>query len=219
MYFPITVVDNFYDNFDQIKKLTNSIEYHKKQIYTMPGVESKPLHEIHPLLFNQACERILALFFNRHTIKNMNWFCESKFEKITPYGENYNKRGWVHNDDANKLSAILFLQGDEDEGTSFYSNNDLGMMNKDRLFVKELLHKGEKINPDEYNFYLKEHNKNFKKILTVPNIPNRIVLFDSSILHAADGLGSVEKPRIIQTFFFRSIDSDYFPIPELKRIK
>lgn len=219
MYFPITVVDNFYDDFDQIKKLADKTLYYRKNNFTMPGVESKPLHEIHPLLFQQACQRILVLFFNRHGIKNLNWFCHSKFEKIIPYGKDYDKNGWIHNDDNNKLSGILFLQGDEDEGTSFYSNTEFGVFNRDRLSIKEKLYRGEKINSEEYNCNLKEHNKNFKKILTVPNIPNRIVLFDSSILHASDGLGTIEKPRMIQTFFFGGISSDYFPIPELKRIK
>ena len=219
MYFPITIIDNFYDDFDQIKNLADQTQYFKKKIFSMPGIETKPLHEIYPLLFNQACQRILVSFFNRHVLRNLNWFCESKFEKIIPYGNDYEKTGWVHNDDSNKLSGILYLQGDEDEGTSFYSNTRPGVMDINKLIIKEKLHAGEKIDPNEYNLNLKEHNNNFKKILTVSNIPNRIVLFDSSILHAADGYGSFEKPRMIQTFFFRDINCDFFPIPELKRIK
>lgn len=218
MYFPITIVDNFYDNFNEVKKLAEASLYYKKQIFTMPGVETKPLNEIHPFVYQQSCKRILALFFNRHVIRNLNWSCGSKFEKIIPYGKDYNKKGWIHNDDDNKLSGILFLQGEEDEGTSFYSNTEPGVCNNTRLIVKEKLHAGLKIDSKEYNENLKEHNKPFKKILTVPNIPNRIVLFDSSILHAADGLGSIEKPRIIQTFFFGNISADSFPIPELKKI-
>jgi hypothetical protein len=219
MYFPITVVDNFYDNFTQIKTLADTTLYYRKQIFSMPGVESKPLNEIYPLLYKQSCQKILALFFNRHEIRNLNWSCGSKFEKIISYGKDYKKEGWIHNDDNNKLSAILFLQGEEEEGTSFYSNTECGMFDSHRLTVKEKLHSGLDIDPKEYNFNLKEHNKPFKKILTVPNIPNRIVLFDSSIFHAADGLGSKEKPRMIQTFFFGNINADSFPIPESKRIK
>ena len=219
MYFPITVVDNFYDNFDQIKELADKAQYYKKEIFTMPGVESKPLNEIHPLLYQQACHRILALFFNRHGDRDhLRWTCSSRFEKIIPYGKHYDKGGWVHNDDNNKLSGILFLQGNDDEGTSFYSNTEAGVFHNQRLVVKEKLHRGIQVDPKEYNFNLKEHNKPFKKILRVPNIANRIVLFDSTILHAADGLGSLEKPRMIQTFFFGSISADSFPIPELRKV-
>jgi hypothetical protein len=218
MYFPITIVDNFYDNFNEVKKLAETSLYYRKQIFSMPGVETKPLNEIHPFVYQQSCRKILALFFNRHMIRNLNWSCGSKFEKIIPYGKDYDKNGWVHNDDNNKLSGILFLQGEEDEGTSFYSNTEPGVFNRTRLTVKEKLHAGLKPDSKEYNENLKKHNKPFKKILTVPNIPNRIVLFDSSILHAADGLGSIKKPRIIQTFFFENISADSFPIPELKRI-
>jgi hypothetical protein len=184
MYFPITVVDNFYDNFNQIKTLADTTLYYRKQTFSMPGVESKPLNEIYPLLYKQSCQKILALFFNRHEIRDLNWSCNSKFEKIISYGEDYKKEGWIHNDDNNKLSAILFLQGEENEGTSFYFNTQCGMFDSHRLTVKEKLHSGLNIDPKEYNFNLKEHNKPFKKILTVPNIPNRIVLFDSSIFHA-----------------------------------
>jgi len=101
-----------------------------------------------------------------------------------------------------KISSILkFVYSD---------NNSLSVIFQDNDLLMGLV--------GEYNENLKEHNKPFKKILTVPNIPNRIVLFDSSILHAADGLGSIKKPRIIQTFFFENISADSFPIPELKRI-
>ena len=75
MYFPITIVDNFYDNFNEVKKLAEASLYYKKQIFTMPGVETKPLNEIHPFVYQQSCKRILALFFNRHVIRNLNWSC------------------------------------------------------------------------------------------------------------------------------------------------
>ena len=157
MYFPITVVDNFYDNFDQIKELADKAQYYKKEIFTMPGVESKPLNEIDPLLYQQACHRILALFFNRHGDRDhLRWTCSSRFEKIIPYGKHYDKGGWVHNDDNNKLSGILFLQGNDDEGTSFYSNTEAGVFHNQRLVVKEKLHRGIQVDPKEYNFNLKE---------------------------------------------------------------
>ena len=68
-----------------------------------------------------------------------------------------------------------------------------------------------------YNENLQNHNSQFEQILNITCIPNRLVLFDSSMLHRSNGLGKIEKPRIIQTFFFGSILADSFPIPEIKR--
>ena len=73
-------------------------------------------------------------------------------------------------------------------------------------------------NIDEYNNCLLKHNSQFKEILKVPLIENRLVIFDSSILHRSDGLGNENNPRMIQTFFFGQIYAEHFPIPEIKRV-
>jgi len=119
MYFPITIVDNFYDNFSEIKKYVNSLEFNKKEKFTMPGVHTKYLNEINPLLFNKCTKKLLSLFYDRRTIINIIFECRTKFEKIYPYGKDYFKEGWIHADDDNKLSAILYLNGEYEEGTSF----------------------------------------------------------------------------------------------------
>jgi hypothetical protein len=214
MYFPITIIDNFYEDFDQIKNFVNNIEFFKKQFPTMPGQESKPLNIINPLLLEKSLNKIMSVYYNRHEIRNsIRISCISKFDKMTPYGKDYNKDGWIHSDDNNKLSGILYIQGEYDEGTSIYEKKEI---NKN-LTIKEKLYSGEKLIPDVYNTHLKEHNSQFKEILNIPCIPNRIVLFDSSMLHKSNGLGTLEKPRIIQTFFFDIIFADSCPIPEMKR--
>lgn len=215
MYFPITIVDNFYQDFDKIKKFVNNIQFYKKQSFSMPGQESQPLNIINPLLLEKSINKIMSMYFNRHEIRNsIRLSCVSKFEKIIPYGKGYEKEGWVHSDDNNKLTGILYIQGEYDEGTSIYNKKEVNTKN---LRIKEKLYSGEKLSTDVYNTHLREHNSQFEEILNVPCIPNRIVLFDSSMLHKSNGLGKLEKPRIIQTFFFDNIFAENFPIPEMRR--
>jgi len=218
MYFPITIIDNFYDNFYEIKKYALNLEYSQKKLFTMPGTQTKLLHEINPSLFNKCTKKLLSIFFDRKTIKNIGFECITKFEKIYPYEKNYSKEGWIHADDNNKLSAILYLNGDYEEGTSFYFNKNLGSYSFSLMNYKSDLYAGNSPDVKEYNDALIQHNSQFKEILKVPLIENRLVVFDSSIFHKSDGLGNENNPRIIQTFFFGQIYADSFPINEMRRV-
>lgn len=218
MYFPITIVDNFYENFNEIKKYALNLEYFKKISFTMPGTQTKLLNEINPLLFSKCTKKLLSIFYDRKIINNINFECRTKFEKIYPYGKDYRKEGWIHADDENKLSAIFYLSGEYDEGTSFYVNKNLGSPDFSLMKYKHELYKENNPNVDEYNDYLLKHNNQFQEILKVPLIENRLVVFDSSILHKSDGLGNEKNPRLIQTFFFGQIYSEHFPINEMKRV-
>jgi len=217
MYFPITIIDNFYKNFFEIEKFAKNIEYFDKISFTMPGKQSKLLHELDNNLFYASTQKIIRTFFNRNDF-NTQYECKTKFEKIIPYGQEYNKEGWIHSDDDNKLSAIFYVDGDYNDGTSFYIKKTLGNPDMGLLEFKHELFKNKKPDYKKYNEALQTHNHQFEEILKVPLIKNRVVIFDSSIFHRADGLGSVEKPRIIQTFFFHKIFADSFPIPEINRI-
>jgi hypothetical protein len=217
MYFPITIIDNFYKNFTEIESFVKNLEYFDKIKFSMPGKQSKLLHELDNNLFNASTQKIMKTFFNRNDF-NLQFECRTKFEKIIPYGQEYNKEGWIHSDDSNKLSAIFYVDGDYNDGTSFFNKKTIGNPDMSLMEFKHELFKNKKPDFTKYNEALQTHNNQFEEILKVPLIKNRIVIFDSSIFHRADGLGSLEKPRIIQTFFFGKIFADSFPIPEINRI-
>jgi len=217
MYFPITIIDDFYKNFTEIEKFAKNLEYFDKTKVTTPGKESKLLHELNHSLFTLTTEKILKNFFSRNEF-NLQYECRTRFEKITPYGKEYKKEGWIHFDEENKLSAIFDVDGEYDDGTSFFRKNKRGNYDRNLMEFKHNLFSNKNPDPLQYNQSLKHHNDQFDEILKVPLIKNRIVIFDSSIFHRADGLGSLEKPRFIQTFFFGRINADHFPIPEINRI-
>ena len=218
MYFPITIIDDFYENFEDIKKYINTLEFYQKEQFTTPGKATRLLSELNLNLTKKCITKLLSVYYNRFELENINIECRTRFEKITPYGENYNKEGFIHSDDTNTLSAILYVDGDYPEGTSFYKHKDIGSVNYEKLKLKHDLYSGKNTDVESYNNALLGHNLKFEEILKVPLVPNRVVLFDSSIFHRSDGLGSLMKPRIIQVFFFSKIKVDRFPIPEIRRI-
>ena len=44
MYFPITVVDNFYNDFNKIIKYVNNLEFYEKTQHPMPGLQTQNLN-------------------------------------------------------------------------------------------------------------------------------------------------------------------------------
>ena len=184
----------------------------------MPGQETKNLYEINYDYFLYITRKVLLNFYDRYLINDLHYSCLSKFEKIKPYGTEYDKDGWIHYDDQNMLSAIYYIEGNHNEGTSFYKTKNISYPDFTSLRIKEKLYSGEKIDANFYNSNLKKFNNQFEEILKVPFIPNRIVIFDSSIYHKSDGLGELKNPRLIQTFFFSEIKAKSFPIAEINRI-
>ena len=123
MYFPITIIDNFLNNFNEIKNyaISQNFKIKNKNTITMPGQATDPLHILNNNYFKLSCNKILSLFFDRFIVNNhIQYNCESYFEKIISYGNQYNNQGWIHRDDENILSCIFYLQGDFNEGTSFF---------------------------------------------------------------------------------------------------
>ena len=64
MLFPITCVDDFYSEPDNIRDFALSLEYGKDELSNFPGQRTKMLHEIDSYFFNIFCEKIFSLFFN-----------------------------------------------------------------------------------------------------------------------------------------------------------
>ena len=217
MYFPITIIDNFYKDFDKIKNFINKISFYDKGKNTIPGEESKLLNEINYNMFQECCKKLLSIFYDREKIQQIQFDCRTRFRKTFSMGENYSNDGWIHIDEPNKLSAIFYLQGDYNEGTSFFVKKNLNF-DFSHLNLKKQMYDGIKPNFNQYNKALIMHNDQFSEILKVPLIKNRMVIFDSSIAHKADGHGTKEFPRIIQTFFFNKIITESYPIPEINRI-
>ena len=219
MYFPTIVVDDFYNNFNEVVTYANSLEY-GIQGYSMPGVKSQDLQFINQGLYFESVHKALSLVYGDYKRSKVRFMCQTRFERIVPYGDSYNSNGWVHYDDDNVLTGILYLDAESSHGTTLYDRRSLTykeIIEHQPDALKEVLHSGQNPNSDDYNQSLDKWNSKFEESVVVKGKPNRLVLFDSKQWHAANGYGLPNKPRLIQTFFFGKIEAEYFPIPEMKR--
>jgi hypothetical protein len=217
MYFPITIVDNFYDDPDSIVEQAEQFKFYTKEEWGTaedywPGKRTKPLGELDYTLFNFSCKRILGLMYEK--IPRFN--CHNIFQKISAPPKVLNA-GWIHCDIPAVLSCILYLTKGESHGTSFYKPKKPGSDNVDGHVQRYYnTAKGANIKPQDYNKGLLKNNNQFIKTVEVEGVYNRAVLFDSSEWHGANAFGTSGE-RLIQVFFFTKIDASWFPLPAFKR--
>ena len=76
------------------------------------------------------------------------------------------------------------------------------------------------LNKELLNDKRKENNEQFEETIIYKNIFNRLIAYDATSYHSQSSLEfSGNEPRLTQIFFFKEINSNYFPIPESKTIQ
>ena len=214
MLYPITCVDNFFDNPNEIKNYAESLDYTLSQDGKWPGERSDYLHEINPGFFNWCCKKTLSIYFPQ-VHEYLEWSATMQFQRIN--GSDYDHEGWIHKDnDDNEFTSIVFLSEENKCGTSFYKpklDSELIYLND-----KHLGYKNQKTNLN----LLKEANSKFEKTITFDSTYNRMISFDGGYAHGADNFGTNERLTLIT--FFSNIKATLpnlslkYPISEMKRI-
>ena len=146
-YYPITVVDNFYENPDEVREFALSQQFEfcheiKDIAYTFPGSRTKDLSIIHPELFEKVCHKLTSLFHNfEHDV--LRWQITTCFQSVTKDFE----KGVIHHDANTVFAAVLYLTPDpsKDSGTTLYKE-------------------GKAFDQSSYEAALKANDERFKKI-------------------------------------------------------
>jgi hypothetical protein len=114
MYFPTTIIDNFYDNFEEIKNHSDKLDYFDRSYFnkrpTMPGKITNELHEINKDFFIKCSRKVMSIFYNRNDINFLQYECKTRFEKIIPYNLGifcYNGIGKMNNIDLDGGGGIV----------------------------------------------------------------------------------------------------------------
>ena len=200
IFFPTTVVDGFLDNPDALRQFALDQDFYIDDTGRWPGSRTSQLSTISPVIFNQVCQKILALLFSAEQTYTYN--IQSSFQLVN---KNYNT-GWVHKD-TSIITAMLYLTPDSHSGTSLYSKKNISY--DDRTFVndKVISYKQESDNIKARNL----HNQNYEEIMNVKGIYNRLLIFDSNTYHAAhDFFGSSkENSRLTLVSFVTGLIGDY----------
>ena len=123
--YPVTVIENFYENPDAIRKFALAQHYtfcHEVENidYVYPGCRTKDLSYLDTLLFEKICKKLVSVFHNSEH-DHMRWLITTSFQSVAAqYGE-----GVIHTDNNTIFAAVLYLTPDAplNSGTSLFKPN------------------------------------------------------------------------------------------------
>lgn len=216
--YPVTIVNDFYDNPDEIRKYALSQKYSycheiKEISYVFPGSRTKELRELSPSLYEKVCKKIVNIFHvPEHDV--MRWQINTSFQIVEgEYGS-----GLIHQDQNTVFSGVLYLSPNAplDAGTSLFKKN--------KKYDEELYWK--LIKENDQRFKNKElidfsYHEMFDEVVRVNNIYNTLILFEGDMHHCANNFFGETKQnsRLAQVFFVTRIDANKessFPIRRMR---
>ena len=202
MTYPITIVDDFFEDPDAIVKMANELKYYPPDTGNWPGMRTKQLHVVADRFFHYFGEKVHLLF---HDKSPTYWNMQTHFQKIKPFSEEqYDplNRGWVHQDIDTYFGGIVYLTKDPepDTGTSIYkTNTGFAMQWEKEIKMKEAHYRGEDIDLDEYNAAWHNAHEQYEETVRVSNVYNRFVMFNNKTHHGVQTFGT--KERLTLNFF------------------
>lgn len=214
--FPVTVLDNFYENPELVRDWALSQEYFPGPDGDWPGERTKAIQELNRSFFTQFCSKVLGLYFDLDQTRISYEFL-TMFQKIDNYSEDPNSSyntGWIHADKC-LFSGVIYLNpnSDENTGTSVYQLKDGADRNLNQP-QKHLLYGGKNVSEREYSDAISKNNDKFEETIRVENKFNRMILFEGNQYHGVPSLYSASgEPRLTQVFFCHKLDtSSTFPV-------
>jgi hypothetical protein len=211
---PVTILDNFLDNPDMMRKLALDLPYHKDPEGKWPGLRSDPLHTIDNDVFDLFTKKYFSLFFD---IESIAWSVDARFQKI---GKEYG-RGWAHTDVGPIITGIIYLDPQPVpnsgtiilEKTSLRSNGRLNYRQEDKVNFYQ-----GKLLEEEAELARQRNNDSFSSGITVQSKYNRLLTFDSHLVHTADEFyGDPNFERLTLTFFVFDVSTTKTPIYKSKQ--
>ncbi len=202
MTYPITIVDDFFEDPDAIVKMANELKYYPPDTGNWPGMRTKQLHVVEERFFQYFGEKVMLLF---HDNTPEYWKMQTHFQKILPFHEDqYDtfNRGWVHQDLDTYFGGIVYLtkDPDPDTGTSiFKTTTGFAMQYASELKFKERKYKGEEVDREEYCKAYDTAHEQYKESVKIENVYNRFVMFNNKTHHGVQTFGT--KERLTLNFF------------------
>ena len=219
--FPVSVVDNFFDNPDKVIKLVDSLKFTQSKGF-YPGKRTKSLHLLKYDFYHSVICKVLSLFYD---LKSTNIRYEDSsmhFQKIKPFNKkqlnHILNKGLVHQDDSVLLAGVIYLdkKPNLNSGTSIYMKTkgrtqqyndrlsvrkkEIYKINQDKLTKKEII---------KYQKLIEDCNQDFTEVIKVNNVYNRLIAYPGTAFHA--GNYEVTKERLSLVFFIRKIKSTAEP--------
>ena len=198
--YPVTVIDNFYDNPDAIRKfaLAQQFKFRHEESdlgYVYPGCRTQDLHTLDSGLQAKVLKKIISVF-HIHEHDHMRWAISSSFQSVS---EIY-KQGVIHTDNNTIFAGVLYLSPDAplNSGTSLYRTN--------ASFDQEKYKRASELNDERFKagqlVMDTEFHSMFDEVVKVNNVYNTLILFEGDIFHAANNFfgNTLEDSRLAQVF-------------------
>ena len=201
-YMPTIVIDNFYEDPNLWRNFALDQEFFKGDRGNWPGLRTELLHNVNYDLFQVVGKKLLFILKDYGITKVSE--LQTGFQLID---ETYG-RGWVHDDDPTfQCAGVIYLSKDAPlgSGTTIYEDSvDFDSDRYSKMFETDV----NNASPEErevYSKYRAEQVSKFKKSITVENVYNRLILFDSRCWHSADNFFGTTKDdtRLTQVFFIK----------------
>tara|TARA_B000000557_G_scaffold244500_1_gene226170 strand:+ start:432 stop:1103 length:672 start_codon:yes stop_codon:yes gene_type:complete len=207
-FFPLTILDDFFENPDEVLKLAEEVDYQNTGQNSFPGqVSNLTLDKINFDIFFYTMKRILSLYWEGECEENFQ--VTMQFHKILPHDDSLLNKGIIHHDFIQNevFSGVIYLNENAiDSGTSFFELKEKYQnYNTSNEFFKHLettkkYHGG--IEESDLKSILRKHRNKFQETMRVQSKKNRMVLYPSGYWHSQTTYG--QNTRYTIRYFCRS---------------
>ena len=219
--YPVTVVENFYENPDAIRKFALAQKYQfcheiPNIEYVFPGSRTKDLHALDAKLYAEVCKKLVSVF-HIHEHDYMRWSISTSFQVVTEeFGQ-----GVIHTDHNTIFAAVVYLTPNAplNSGTSLFKRNATFDETK---YQQALVDNDERFKANQP--ISRDYHHMFDEVVRVNNVYNTLILYQGDTLHAANQFFGKTKQdgRLAQVFFVNKIDANKassFPLNRVSDIK
>jgi Family of unknown function (DUF6445) len=220
--YPVTIVENFYDNPDAVRKFALAQKYkfcHEQTeiSYVYPGSRTLDLSFLDKNLYDNICKKLVSVFHNSEH-DYMRWVISTSFQSVAAQYD----RGVIHSDHNTIFAAVLYLTPNAplNSGTSIFKKNKTF---NEKKYIQALDDNDAKFKTGEIAMDTAYHSM-FDEIVRVNNVYNTLIIYEGHNFHAANQFfgKNLTDARLAQVFFINKIDAQknsVFPLNRTKAIK
>ena len=220
--YPVTIIENFYENPDAIRKFALAQDYtfcHDRQNleYVYPGGRTKDLFDLDSAMHEKICKKLVSVFHNAEH-DYMRWALSSNFQSVAA---DYN-HGVIHTDHNTIFAGVLYLTPDAplNSGTSLFKKNKHF---DEKQYLQALDDNDARFRAGNIEMDTAYHTM-FDEIVRVNNVYNTLIIYEGRHFHAANQFfgKTLQDSRLAQVFFINKIDAqkhNVFPLNRTAAIK
>ena len=215
IHYPVTIVDNFFDNPEYVVSLSKNAQWRPDITYKWPGERSQSIEELDPEFYKYVLFKYFLLFYSASELNNNFIVNGTSFFQRIPAGL---ELGWIHSDYPSLHTFMIYLtpNADPSSGTGLFTPRT-GHVNDSLQYQKTQYYKGE-IDKEVAQKYQQEHSSQFIQTVACGNVYNRCIGFDAHLWHGALNLNTAQEERLTLITFIEEIVTTKSPISNSKSL-